>query len=307
MWPQHRPHRHLDNVDATMSILDVSMLTGFSPDLQDLKRVSMGTRGHMWGHGDKGRGHSTLLLCATMPSCHHVPIFPCAAESLALATCPLVSLCPCVPMSSCVPLWSHIPHVVPCPHVPPRLPIPSCPPVSPRPLVSPHPPVPPPLPVSPSVPTSPHVLIAPCPRIPASCHGPHVSPCARCHRVPVPSSRKGWTGTSPSSRSTKRWRSAATSSSTWTRWGQWGHEDGDKDGMGLWARWDRGGDSNKDGDKDMGDDGDMGVGTRMGTQVGLGTGKGSQGWGQGQGWLHMVDGDMAVTQLGTGPGWGLWC
>uniref|UniRef100_A0A8C4UM13 Complement C3 n=1 Tax=Falco tinnunculus TaxID=100819 RepID=A0A8C4UM13_FALTI len=39
-WPQPCPHRHLDNVDATMSILDVSMLTGFMPDLQDLKRVS---------------------------------------------------------------------------------------------------------------------------------------------------------------------------------------------------------------------------------------------------------------------------
>uniref|UniRef100_A0A8C0AZR5 Complement C3 n=1 Tax=Buteo japonicus TaxID=224669 RepID=A0A8C0AZR5_9AVES len=32
--------RYLDNVDATMSILDVTMLTGFSPDLQDLKRIS---------------------------------------------------------------------------------------------------------------------------------------------------------------------------------------------------------------------------------------------------------------------------
>uniref|UniRef100_A0A8B9NIA3 Complement C3 n=1 Tax=Accipiter nisus TaxID=211598 RepID=A0A8B9NIA3_9AVES len=34
--------RYLDNVDATMSILDVSMLTGFSPDLQDLKRLTDG-------------------------------------------------------------------------------------------------------------------------------------------------------------------------------------------------------------------------------------------------------------------------
>uniref|UniRef100_A0A8C4XP71 Complement C3 n=1 Tax=Falco tinnunculus TaxID=100819 RepID=A0A8C4XP71_FALTI len=33
---------HLDNVDATMSILDVSMLTGFMPDLQDLKRLTEG-------------------------------------------------------------------------------------------------------------------------------------------------------------------------------------------------------------------------------------------------------------------------
>uniref|UniRef100_A0A8B9NV94 Complement C3 n=1 Tax=Accipiter nisus TaxID=211598 RepID=A0A8B9NV94_9AVES len=33
---------YLDNVDATMSILDVSMLTGFSPDLQDLKRLTDG-------------------------------------------------------------------------------------------------------------------------------------------------------------------------------------------------------------------------------------------------------------------------
>uniref|UniRef100_A0A663E5R0 Complement C3 n=1 Tax=Aquila chrysaetos chrysaetos TaxID=223781 RepID=A0A663E5R0_AQUCH len=40
-WPQPCPHRYLDNVDATMSILDVTMLTGFSPDLQDLKRVSL--------------------------------------------------------------------------------------------------------------------------------------------------------------------------------------------------------------------------------------------------------------------------
>uniref|UniRef100_A0A8B9TH75 Complement C3 n=1 Tax=Anas platyrhynchos TaxID=8839 RepID=A0A8B9TH75_ANAPL len=36
------PHRYLDNVDATMSIIDVSMLTGFSPDMQDLKRLSEG-------------------------------------------------------------------------------------------------------------------------------------------------------------------------------------------------------------------------------------------------------------------------
>ncbi|XP_076216931.1 complement C3 [Aptenodytes patagonicus] len=34
--------RFLDNVDATMSILDVSMLTGFSPDFQDLKRLTEG-------------------------------------------------------------------------------------------------------------------------------------------------------------------------------------------------------------------------------------------------------------------------
>ncbi|XP_032533186.1 complement C3 [Chiroxiphia lanceolata] len=34
--------RHLGDVDATMSILDVSMLTGFTPDLQDLKRLSEG-------------------------------------------------------------------------------------------------------------------------------------------------------------------------------------------------------------------------------------------------------------------------
>ncbi|NWH43708.1 VCO31 factor, partial [Fregata magnificens] len=34
--------RYLDNVDATMSILDVSMLTGFLPDLQDLKRLTEG-------------------------------------------------------------------------------------------------------------------------------------------------------------------------------------------------------------------------------------------------------------------------
>ncbi|XP_009577243.1 PREDICTED: complement C3, partial [Fulmarus glacialis] len=34
--------RYLDKVDATMSILDVSMLTGFSPDLQDLKRLTEG-------------------------------------------------------------------------------------------------------------------------------------------------------------------------------------------------------------------------------------------------------------------------
>uniref|UniRef100_A0A663NE55 Complement C3 n=1 Tax=Athene cunicularia TaxID=194338 RepID=A0A663NE55_ATHCN len=41
-WPQPCPHRHLDNVDATMSILDVSMLTGFTPDLQDLRRLTDG-------------------------------------------------------------------------------------------------------------------------------------------------------------------------------------------------------------------------------------------------------------------------
>ncbi|RMB88209.1 hypothetical protein DUI87_35432 [Hirundo rustica rustica] len=34
--------RYLDAVDATMSILDVSMLTGFSPDVQDLRRLSEG-------------------------------------------------------------------------------------------------------------------------------------------------------------------------------------------------------------------------------------------------------------------------
>ncbi|TRZ09283.1 hypothetical protein HGM15179_017818 [Zosterops borbonicus] len=34
--------RYLDTVDATMSILDVSMLTGFSPDVQDLRRLSDG-------------------------------------------------------------------------------------------------------------------------------------------------------------------------------------------------------------------------------------------------------------------------
>ncbi|XP_061299281.1 complement C3 [Pezoporus flaviventris] len=34
--------RYLDNVDATMSILDVSMLTGFLPDVQDLKRLTDG-------------------------------------------------------------------------------------------------------------------------------------------------------------------------------------------------------------------------------------------------------------------------
>uniref|UniRef100_A0A8C3DP68 Complement C3 n=1 Tax=Corvus moneduloides TaxID=1196302 RepID=A0A8C3DP68_CORMO len=33
---------YLDTVDATMSILDVSMLTGFSPDVQDLRRLSEG-------------------------------------------------------------------------------------------------------------------------------------------------------------------------------------------------------------------------------------------------------------------------
>lgn len=31
--------RFLGEVDATMSIIDVSMLTGFSPDTDDLKRV----------------------------------------------------------------------------------------------------------------------------------------------------------------------------------------------------------------------------------------------------------------------------
>uniref|UniRef100_A0A8U7P7J7 Complement C3 n=1 Tax=Corvus moneduloides TaxID=1196302 RepID=A0A8U7P7J7_CORMO len=41
-WPQPCPHRYLDTVDATMSILDVSMLTGFSPDVQDLRRLSEG-------------------------------------------------------------------------------------------------------------------------------------------------------------------------------------------------------------------------------------------------------------------------
>ncbi|NXE85500.1 VCO31 factor, partial [Cochlearius cochlearius] len=50
-WLQPCPHRYLDNIDATMSILDVSMLTGFSPDIQDLKRVSVGTRGHTGGPG----------------------------------------------------------------------------------------------------------------------------------------------------------------------------------------------------------------------------------------------------------------
>ncbi|NXX76213.1 VCO3 factor, partial [Urocolius indicus] len=40
--PQPCPHRYLGDVSATMSILDVSMLTGFSPDLQDLKRLTDG-------------------------------------------------------------------------------------------------------------------------------------------------------------------------------------------------------------------------------------------------------------------------
>uniref|UniRef100_A0A803T000 Uncharacterized protein n=1 Tax=Anolis carolinensis TaxID=28377 RepID=A0A803T000_ANOCA len=34
--------RYLGNVDATMSIIDVSMLTGFAPDVSDLKRLSEG-------------------------------------------------------------------------------------------------------------------------------------------------------------------------------------------------------------------------------------------------------------------------
>ncbi|XP_044865901.1 complement C3-like isoform X7 [Mauremys mutica] len=34
--------RFLGVVDATMSIIDVSMLTGFSPDMEDLKRLSQG-------------------------------------------------------------------------------------------------------------------------------------------------------------------------------------------------------------------------------------------------------------------------
>ncbi|XP_003216795.1 complement C3 [Anolis carolinensis] len=34
--------RYLGNVDATMSIIDVSMLTGFAPDINDLKRLSEG-------------------------------------------------------------------------------------------------------------------------------------------------------------------------------------------------------------------------------------------------------------------------
>ncbi|KAI6061499.1 Complement C3 isoform X1 [Aix galericulata] len=37
-----KENKYLDNVDATMSIIDVSMLTGFSPDMQDLKRLSEG-------------------------------------------------------------------------------------------------------------------------------------------------------------------------------------------------------------------------------------------------------------------------
>uniref|UniRef100_A0A803U1W7 Complement C3 n=1 Tax=Anolis carolinensis TaxID=28377 RepID=A0A803U1W7_ANOCA len=37
-----KSERYLGNVDATMSIIDVSMLTGFAPDVSDLKRLSEG-------------------------------------------------------------------------------------------------------------------------------------------------------------------------------------------------------------------------------------------------------------------------
>lgn len=60
------PSRYLGNQDATMSILDISMMTGFSPDTEDLKLVwrswaqelgSMGRSlgsGRSWREGDAG-------------------------------------------------------------------------------------------------------------------------------------------------------------------------------------------------------------------------------------------------------------
>lgn len=155
-WPQPCTHRYLDNVDATMSILDVTMLTGFSPDLQDLKRVSAGTWGHMAGPGrDTGP-------CIFVPSCltmsPHLPN-PHVSPHVLVSPHPYVLLCPCIPLHPCIPV---------------SLPFPPwlCPPMSPRVTV----------PASPCPPVSPNLC-----KSPASCHG-HVSlrvPCGQHHRVPV--------------------------------------------------------------------------------------------------------------------------
>ena len=137
-WPQPSPHRFLDNVDATMSILDISMLTGFSPDLQDLKRVSAGTRGQMGGAGGD-TGH----LCAIVS--HRVPTSPLAPSVFPVSLCPHILICPCVPpcprilLCHCVPVslpfppWPHVPwcHCVPTslqvPCILPRPRVPACP------------------------------------------------------------------------------------------------------------------------------------------------------------------------------------
>lgn len=74
MRPQRCPHRHLDNVDATMSILDVSMLTGFSPDLQDLKRVSMGTHVGTWGQGEGTQRPAVVCHRALVSPCPRIPL-----------------------------------------------------------------------------------------------------------------------------------------------------------------------------------------------------------------------------------------
>lgn len=138
-WPQPSPNRYLGNVDATMSILDVSMPTGFLPDLQDLKRVSAGT----WGH-TRGRGGDTGP-CIFVPSCPTVsPYLP---NPHVCPPCPCVPTSPCVPMCHCVPIFpsataSLCPclslhgHVSPCPLVSlslrPRVPL--CPHISASPL-----------------------------------------------------------------------------------------------------------------------------------------------------------------------------
>lgn len=151
-WPQPCLHRYLDNVDATMSILDVTMLTGFSPDLQDLKRVSAGTWGHTVGLG-KDTGPcifvpSCLTMSPHLPNPHvspHVlvspyspdPPHPCVPAFPSVAVSPHVPWCHCprIPMSPCVPKSLQVPRILPWPCVPAR---PTWP-ASPCPCVPVHP------------------------------------------------------------------------------------------------------------------------------------------------------------------------
>ncbi|NWT15821.1 VCO31 factor, partial [Vireo altiloquus] len=55
--------RYLGDVDATMSILDVSMLTGFSPDVQDLRRLSEGVDRYISKFElDQGEDRSNIVI-----------------------------------------------------------------------------------------------------------------------------------------------------------------------------------------------------------------------------------------------------
>lgn len=193
----------------------------------------MGTHVRTW------RDNDDTGPCIFVPSCPTVS--PCVCP---MSLCLHISMCPHIPLCHCTPVSLPFP---PRPRVPmsPGVTVSPCPPVSPHPCKSPaachHR-------VSLCVPCGQHrhvPIVPPCPYIPMSQACPQVSLHvlhARCHRVPVTSSRRGWTGTSPSSRWTKHWRTAATSSSTLTRWGQRGRgghggggmteQDGDMIGQG---------------------------------------------------------------------------